>query len=189
MNGFKRIACVVLVLLLSGACAAPAGTDRQLSSFTFLDQHEEAFGTSQLDDTVWIADFIFTNCESVCPPMTSEMAALQKEFKDHGLDVQFVSFTVDPEVDMPAKLNEYARRFTDDQSNWHFLTGYSSEEISEFALENFQTIIQKPETSDQVIHGTNFYLIAPGSRLVSEFNYVDEDYVHDLLKTVKQYTR
>ncbi|GKV69495.1 lipoprotein [Sporosarcina sp. NCCP-2716] len=189
MKALKRIAGFVLVLLLTAACSAPPGIDRPLSSFTFLDQHGEAFGTSQLDNTVWIADFIFTECESVCPPMTSEMAALQTEFKEHGLDVQFVSFTVDPEVDSPAKLADYARSYTDDQSNWHFLTGYAPQEISEFALENFQTIIQKPETSDQVIHGTNFYLIAPGSRLVSEFNYVDEDYVHDLLKTVKQYAR
>jgi len=189
MSACKRLAGILLALLLTAGCGSPSGPDRQLSSFTFLNQHNEAFGSSQLDNTVWVADFIFTTCDSVCSPMTSEMADLQKEFKENGLDVEFVSFTVDPEVDTPRKLSTYAGSFTDDQSNWHFLTGYSPQEISEFALENFQTIIQKPDTSNQVIHGTNFYLIAPGGRLVSEFNYVDEDYVRDLMGTVKQYLR
>ncbi|MDW0110279.1 SCO family protein [Sporosarcina aquimarina] len=188
----KVIRFVVLfasVIALLSACSSPKTPEREIASFTFLDQQGDAFGLSQLEDTVWIADFIFTNCETVCPPMTSEMAALQEEFKKNDLDVQFVSFTADPDIDTPEILQTYAAQYTDDQSNWHFLTGYSKQEITTFARENFQTIIQKPEASDQVIHGTNFYLIAKDGKLVSEFNYVDEDYVHDLLKTVKQYTK
>ncbi|WJY27898.1 MULTISPECIES: SCO family protein [Sporosarcina] len=187
MNAVRTILLMTAVLLLSSGCSAGHGPERKISTFTFLDQQGNAFGMSQLKDTVWIADFVFTNCETVCPPMTSEMAALRREFTEEGLDVQFVSFTVDPEVDTPEKLMTYAEQYTDDQTNWHFLTGYSSREITEFAFENFQTIVQKPTTSDQVIHGTNFYLIAPGGKLVSEFNYVDEDYLHDLMKTVKKY--
>ena len=188
MRGTRYVLLVALTVVLLTACSSPSTSGREISSFTFVDQHEQPFGLDQLEDTVWIADFIFTNCESVCPPMTSEMAALQQEFREHDLSVQFVSFTVDPEVDTPEKLKEYATDYTKDQSNWHFLSGYSPEEITTFARENFQTIIQKPKTSDQVIHGTNFYLIAKDGQLVSEFNYVDEDYVNDLLETVKQYT-
>lgn len=189
MNTIRTIAVFLTALMVLSGCSKSAGPDREIASFTFLDQNGQAFGSGQLEDTVWIADFVFTNCETVCPPMTSEMASLQKEFAADGLDVQFVSFSVDPEVDTPQKLAAYAGQFTDDQTNWHFLTGYSAQEISEFALENFQTIIQKPATSDQVIHGTNFYLMAPGSRLVSEFNYVDENYLHDLKKTVQRYLK
>lgn len=189
MKAARIVPIMMVIAVLLSACSSAKAPVREISSFTFIDQDGEAFGYNQLEDTVWIADFIFTNCETVCPPMTSEMAALQKEFKKHDLDVQFVSFTADPEVDSPEILKAYSSQYTDDDGNWHFLTGYSAQEITTFARENFQTIIQKPETSDQVIHGTNFYLIAKGGKLVSEFNYVDEDYVHDLLKTVKDYTK
>ncbi|REB06470.1 SCO family protein [Sporosarcina sp. BI001-red] len=189
MKAARLVPIMIVVIVFLSACSSPKQPIREISSFSFIDQQGDAFGFNQLEDTVWIADFIFTKCETVCPPMTSEMADLQKEFKKHNLDVQFVSFTVDPDVDTPETLKAYARQYTDDTSNWHFLTGYSPNEITRYAMENFQTIIQKPETSDQVIHGTNFYLIAKNGQLVSEFNYVDEDYVHDLLKTVKDYTK
>lgn len=188
MNATRLVPIMIAAIVLLSSCSSPATPIREISSFTFIDQDGEPFGLNQLEDTVWVADFIFTNCETVCPPMTSEMAALQQEFKEHGLDVQFVSFTVDPEVDTPEKLKAYAAQFTEDEQNWHFLTGYSPQEITNFGRDNFQTIIQKPDTSDQVIHGTNFYLIAKDGKLISEFNYVDEDYVHDLLKTVTDYT-
>ena len=187
MRGIRFVPIVVFAIVFLSACSTTTPQGRDISSFSFIDQNGEAFGLNQLNDSIWIADFIFTNCESVCPPMTNEMATLQQEFREHHIDVQFVSFTVDPEVDTPEKLKEYANNYTNDQSNWHFLSGYSPEEITTFARDNFQTIIQKPETSDQVIHGTNFYLITKNGKLVSEFNYVDEDYVHDLLKTVKSY--
>ena len=87
------------------------------------------------------------------------MADLQKKFKEEGIQVEFVSFTVDPTVDSPEVLKEYIHQFTDDETNWHILTGYTQEEIEVFAREQFQTIVQKPSSSNQVIHGTNFYLI------------------------------
>ncbi|WP_432352397.1 SCO family protein [Sporosarcina sp. A2] len=188
MKGIPFVSIMILLLVLLSSCSSSPPPGRDISTFTFKDQQGEPFGYKQLEDTVWIADFIFTNCETVCPPMTSEMASLQEEFKKNKLDVEFVSFTADPDVDTPEILKTYATQYTDDQTNWHFLSGYSAQEITEFARENFQSIIQKPKTSDQVIHGTNFYLVAKNGKLVSEFNYVDEDYVHDLLETVKDYT-
>lgn len=60
------------------------------------------FSKSDLKGKVWIADFIFTSCETVCLPMTSNMTKLQQQLKDEGItDVEFVSFSVDPEIDKP----------------------------------------------------------------------------------------
>ncbi len=88
--------------------------------------------------------------------MTAHMAKLKQMAKKEGLDVEFVSFSVDPEVDTPEKLAAYAKQFTDDLSNWHLLTGYSPAEISELAQKSFKTIVQKPANDDQVVHGTSF---------------------------------
>ncbi len=80
---------------------------------------------------VWVANFyLLTSCETVCPPMSGSYAAkLQKMAKDEGLDVRFVSFSVDPEVDTPLKMKDYATKFGADFSNWDFLTGYKQAEI------------------------------------------------------------
>lgn len=90
--------------------------------------------------------------------MTSNMTKLQQQLKDEGIkDVEFVSFSVDPEIDKPDVLKKYGDQFNVDYGNWHFLTGYGQEEIEQFALDNFKTIVKKPEAEDQVIHGTSFF--------------------------------
>lgn len=187
MNNCKFIHLLLLTLVLLAACSSPQQSGRQIESFSFTDQDGESFGTDELKGEVWVANFIFTECETVCPPMTSEMAELQQMASEQELDVQFVSFTVDPMVDTPEKLKAYVTQFTEDDSNWHLLTGYSQEAIKNLALEQFQTIVQKPKTSDQVIHGTNFYLINPEGFIVNEFNYAEDDFEEKLLKEVKRY--
>ncbi|KAA0964994.1 SCO family protein [Sporosarcina sp. ANT_H38] len=168
------------------ACSSEPQNGKEAIPFSYTDQNGQPFGTDELAGKVWIADFVFTKCTSVCPPMTIEMADLQKKFEDEGIQVEFVSFTVDPTIDSPEVLKSYLFQFTDDESNWHMLTGFSQEEIEVFAREQFQTIVQKPSTSNQVIHGTNFYLIDQQGRIVKEYNYVDESYVEKMIKDIKK---
>lgn len=117
--------------------------------------------------------------------MMMEMASLQQIFEEQGLKVEFVSFTVDPEVDSSEVLKQYIQQFTADESNWHMLTGYSQKEMEAFARDEFQTIVQKPDTSNQVIHGTNFYLVDDHGYLVNEYNYMDESYIDEMLEDIK----
>ncbi|NYF25318.1 SCO family protein [Sporosarcina sp. JAI121] len=178
----------VFVALLS-ACGSVPQTGKEIAPFSYTDQDGQSFGTVELEGKVWIADFIFTNCNTVCPTMSAEMATLQKKFNEEGIQVEFVSFTVDPKVDSPDVLKNYIQRFSDDETNWHMLTGYSQNEIEVFAREQFQTIIQKPESSHQVIHGTNFYLVDEQGVSVNEFNYVDSSYIEDMKKVIEKIQR
>ena len=84
---------------------------------------------------VWIADFIFTNCKSVCIPMSQKCPSCKQHSKEQEIEVEFVSFTVDPDIDTPKVLKEYLSQFSDDESNWHLLTGYSQEAIEKLAIE------------------------------------------------------
>ncbi|GAB2562102.1 SCO family protein [Gracilibacillus alcaliphilus] len=176
----------LVCLLILSACSANQSTGNKIDPFSFIDQHEKPFGTDDLNGTVWIASFIFTNCNTVCPPMMFEMASLQKEIEENDLKVEFVSFTVDPNLDTPEVLRAYVQQFTNNETNWHMLTGYSQETIEEFAREQFQTIVQKPDTSNQVIHGTNFYLVDDQGYVLNEFNYIDESYVEEVIKKIKE---
>lgn len=185
MNTRYLIYLVICLLVLS-ACSGNQQADKKVAPFSFIDQNERAFGTDDLMGTVWVASFIFTNCETVCPPMMFEIASMQKQFEEEGLQVEFVSFTVDPEVDSPKVLHQYIEQFTDNESNWHMLTGYSQEEIESFAREQFQTIVQRPNTSTQVIHGTNFYLVDNQGYILNEYNYIDESYIEEMTREIKK---
>jgi protein SCO1/2 len=182
----KRMVLLLAIVLLA-ACGKtiPDAQNWPVSDFTFTDQNGKPFGLKDLKGKVWVADFIFTNCETVCPPMTAHMAKLQQMAKEKGLHVEFVSFSVDPEVDTPEKLKEYAKKFNGDLSNWHLLTGYSQQEIEKFAEKNFKTIVQKPKNQDQVIHGTSFYLVDQNGKIVQTYSGVQDVPYDQILEHIK----
>ena len=91
---------LIFAVFLS-ACSSQPQNGKEIVSFSYTDQNGQPFGTDELAGKVWIADFVFTKCKTVCPPMTLEMADLQKKFKDEDIQAEFVSFTVDPTIDSP----------------------------------------------------------------------------------------
>ncbi len=105
-----------------GACERekPLPVLGEIPQFELLNQEGRKFSRADLDGHVWVADFIFTNCEGPCPRMTSHMHQIQKATSP---GVKLVSFTVDPERDTPQALAEYGKKFSADDSRWTFLTG------------------------------------------------------------------
>ncbi len=179
---------ILMLAMLSALVLVGCGTKpppgKQVQAFSYTDHHGQPFGTENLKGKIWIASFVFANCETVCPPMMIEMATLKDKIEEADLDVEFVSFSVDPEEDTPGVLKDYLAQFTEDDTHWHMITGYSQNTIERFAREQFQTIVQKPETSTQVIHGTNFYLIDQSGYIVGEYSYIDVTYEEDILQKV-----
>ncbi|MBA2176695.1 SCO family protein [Halobacillus locisalis] len=134
------------------------------------NQDGESFSTDDVEGKVWIADFIFTSCDTVCPPMTRNMTKIQEGLKEENVDTEIVSFSVDPTVDTPEKLAEFGGKYGADTSNWHFVTGYDQETIAEFAKESFKTQADKIEGNDQVIHGASFYLVGEDGTVLQKYN-------------------
>lgn len=182
----KQLILFILTSCLLFGCSSNTMPEQKISDFTFTNQNGEDFGTNQLSENIWVANFIFTNCDTVCDPMTAEMAILRDEIMARDLPIQFVSFSVDPEIDTPETLRHYIQEFTDDLSNWNFLTGYKQQEIEQFAREQFNTIVQKPSTSTQVIHGSLFYLIDGDNHLLGEYNFVDPTYKDEMIAEIKK---
>ena len=177
----------LFILLLSGCGQGienPLNWD--INEFTFKNQDGEDFGMADLKGEVWVADFIFTSCETVCPPMTANMTKLNQQLKDEGIeDIKFVSFSVDPEVDIPEKMNEYMSRYELNSADWNFLSGYSQETINQFAEENFRTIVVKPKNHDQVIHGTQFFLVNREGTIVKDYSAVSDVPYDQIIKDIK----
>ncbi|MGE7184572.1 SCO family protein [Peribacillus sp. NPDC006672] len=179
-------ASILLLLTACGSNGVPDAKNWDLEDFSYIDQEGKPFSKSDLKGKVWVADFIFTSCETVCLPMTSNMTKLQQQLKDEGIsDVEFVSFSVDPEIDKPDVLKKFGDQFNVDYSNWHFLTGYGQEEIEQFARDNFNLIVKKPETEDQVIHGTSFFLIDQEGKIMKDYTGLQDIPFDEIIKHIK----
>lgn len=163
----------LLIFLLLAGCGKEIENrlNWQVADFEHTNQNEESVSLEDLKGKVWVADFIFTNCTSVCPLETFNMENLQRKVKKEGLeDIAFVSFTMDPERDTPNVLKEYAAKYKADLSNWHFLTGYDFNYIEQFAKDSFKTPIVKDPNSDQFTHMTYFYLIDKNGVIVKTYH-------------------
>ena len=92
-----------------------------LEHFQLTQSTGEQFDSRQLEGQVWIANFFYSSCPSVCLQENIKVQELNNEFGHRG--VRFVSITVDPENDTPTRLADYAQRFNADTKQWAFLTG------------------------------------------------------------------
>ncbi|WJY28323.1 MULTISPECIES: SCO family protein [Sporosarcina] len=172
----KKKALLLSVLMLSlilGACGGGFKADHHYSiaPFEFTDQNNEKVSLDDLKGEIWLAQFVFTSCTTVCPPMMSNMAEIQEGLEKKGVeDYKIVSFSVDPEVDTPEKLGEYLDAFdVPDKSKWEMLTGYTMDDISDLAVKSFKMPVIDDPNSDQVIHGSRFGLVDKEGKVVKTY--------------------
>ncbi|MDG1146768.1 MAG: SCO family protein [Crocinitomicaceae bacterium] len=99
----------------------------KVPAFHYLNQDSVMITSESMKGKVWIADFFFSHCPTICPPMTSEMKRLNLETQDLAEYIQFLSFSIDPERDTPTRLRAYRSIYDIAVSNWHFFTGDEAE--------------------------------------------------------------
>ena len=133
--------------------------------FSLTDQQGKSLTLSDMVGKIWVADFIFTNCPTICPAMTQEMARLQSEFVADP--VYFVSFSVDPERDTPKVLSRYAAAYGADGRRWHFLTG-EKEGIYKLAKDGFS--LAAGHNGSEILHSTRFVLVASDGRIYGHYD-------------------
>ena len=133
--------------------------------FSLTNQQGESFGLADMAGKIWVADFIFTNCPTICPAMTQEMARLQSEFVADP--VYFVSFSVDPERDTPEVLSRYATAYGADDRRWHFLTGDKAK-IYQLAEQGF--FLDAGPKGGEILHSPRFVLVKPDGNIHDYYN-------------------
>lgn len=117
--------------------------------------------------------------------MTANMAQLQKKLKSAGVEAELVSFSVDPEKDDPEALKNYLSKFNADFTNWNALTGYEFEEIKTFILKSFKSTIVKDSATDQVIHGTSFYLVDQTGTVIAKYDGMTDTPYDEMINDIK----
>jgi protein SCO1/2 len=120
------------------------GTQKQdtlyypIPKFSFVNQDSVMITRDNYEGYITLVDFFFTDCPTICPMMSAQMARLQDKFlkENPGLPVRFLSFSVKPEADTPAKLKAYSQKIGADLTRWNFLTGKASD-IYDLAQDGF----------------------------------------------------
>ena len=98
------------------------GESRKVPEFIFTNQDNRFISNEDFLGKVYVAEFFFTSCPSICIEMNQNMKILDEEFSDRD-DFGIASFTIDPITDTPKVLKEYSERLNVKSQNWHFLTG------------------------------------------------------------------
>jgi protein SCO1/2 len=177
----KSIFIVFILTLILSACSA-SGVETMsrygntVDDFEVTNQDGETFTREDMEGKVWLLDFIFTNCATVCPPMTANMTEVVTELEARGVeDYGVLSFSVDPETDSPEVLTDYIEYYNVPEGvDWQLVTGYDYDFIRGFAENNFKTIVAPPpEGSNQVTHGISFYLIDQQGKIIKDYPGVD----------------
>ena len=99
----------------------------QIPDWSFVNQNSQIISSEQFENKIKLVDFFFTSCPTICPQMTLNMGEIQRRLrKKCFIDVELLSFTVDPKKDTSEKLLEYANSYNVDSNNWNMLTGDQS---------------------------------------------------------------
>jgi len=140
-----------------------------VADFKLTDQNNKPVVLDTFKGKVWVVDFMFTTCGSICPMMTKNMAGLYKETAAYD-DVRLVSVSVNPENDTPAALNAYAKKYNAEGDRWLFLTGDRAA-IQKLAVGSFKI----GDTKDIIFHSPLFVLVDRKGRVRGYYDGTDDE--------------
>ena len=132
---------------------------QKIPEFRFLNEDSVIVGNNNYKNKIWIAEFFFTTCPTICPLMNVQLKKLHNETSALKKHIQFLSFTIDPENDTPSNLKAYKKRHGINSENWSFLTG-NEVETHALGINNFLTFAGKDdEAAGGYAHSGSFTLV------------------------------
>ncbi|MEY4572348.1 MAG: hypothetical protein RLZ10_1581 [Bacteroidota bacterium] len=131
-----------------------------IPNFHFLNQDSNRVNKYTYSDKIWIVEFFFTSCPTICPIMNQQLQRLYKKIDAaHQKEMQWISFSIDPNHDGPSILKKYQKEHGLFHKNWDFLTG-NEEETHRLGIEHFLTFAGKDEESaGGYAHSGSFTLV------------------------------
>lgn len=154
-------------------------------SFEYLNQDSVMVTSENFKDKIWVVDFFFTHCPTICPPMTSQMHRLTKLTADLSKNVQFLSFSIDPKKDTPTRLREYMKVHEITASNWSFLTGKEAT-THLLAKEFFNGAERNDEIEGGFGHTPYFALVDKEGLVRGVYIGTDADQIDQLAKDLRK---
>ncbi len=130
----------------------------KIADFKLINQNGDTITQAHYKDKIYVADFFFTTCQTICPIMTTHMANIQKEILNDN-DVMLLSHTVTPEIDTVAQLKRYALKKGVVDSKWNMVTG-DKKQIYKLARKSYLAVKDDGDGGPfDMVHTENFMLI------------------------------
>ena len=134
------------------------GVPKKVPDFSFTDQNGNTITNKDYDGIVYLVEFFFTTCPTICPKMSKNLVQIQNNFQGYE-DFGVASFTINPDNDTPEVLKRYAENYGITNPNWHLMTG-DVNEIYKLANEGFNLYTAADEdAAGGFEHSGNFALI------------------------------
>ena len=205
----KNIICAFMIVALYSACkqgnnastsALPILGNRQsvtktvdgkqvtdtvystIPAFKFVNQYADTISNKSLDGKIYVADFFFTTCPSICPVMHRNMLNVYKEFKADD-NFRIISHTIDPKYDTVPVLKKYADKMGISGNTWWLLHG-TKEETYQIA-KNYLVSVQEKNPQGEYIHDGYFILVDKQKRLRGTYDGTDPAQVTKLIADIK----
>ena len=156
-----------------------------IGKFSFVDQDSVTITENDLSGKIYVADFFFTSCRTICPIMKTQMMRVYEATWEMS-DVVLISHTIDPEYDTVALLHDYARRLGVESSRWHFLTGQKDSIYKVAQTRYFATAMEDKSEPDGFIHSGAFLLVDRKGRIRGKYDGTKEEDVNRLVGDIKR---
>lgn len=149
-------------------------------AFSYLNQDSVAITDKDFDNKIYVTDFFFTSCNTICPKMHRNMLEVYKKFKDNP-NVSILSHSIDIKYDLPSRLKKYADKLGVESSKWAFVHG-SRDSIFNVAAKSYLVAAYEDETDPQgLVHQGWFVLVDTKKQLRGAYDGTQGDQVKQLM--------
>ncbi|PSG90444.1 SCO family protein [Aurantibacter aestuarii] len=156
----------------------------KIADFSLINQNGKTITQEDYKDKIYIADFFFTTCPTICPIMTDHMYQIQKEILDDD-EVMLLSHSVTPKIDSVAQLKRYAQQKGVNDKKWNLVTG-DKKQIYELARKSYFAVLTDGNGDEyDMIHTENFMLIDKERRIRNYYDGTDPEAIQQLLEDLK----
>lgn len=160
----------------------------RIAPFAFVDQDSARVTNETFQGKIYVADFFFTSCRTICPIMKSQMLRVYEATREMP-DVLILSHTIDPEYDTVALLRDFAARLGVQSQRWHFVTGVKDSIYKIAQTSYFATALEDKTEPDGFIHSGAFLLIDRQGRIRGKYDGTKEVEVNRLIIDIKKLRR
>jgi len=152
----------------------------KIAPFSFKNQNGKTITQDDYEGKIYIADFFFTTCPTICPKMTANMGSIQEEILNDST-VMLLSFSVTPKIDSVPQLKKYAIEKGVNDEKWNLLTG-NKKEIYTMARKSYLVVKEDGDGGPyDMIHTENFILVDPKKRIRGFYDGTDTLAMRELL--------
>lgn len=159
-----------------------------IPSFQFIDQDSAVITQDDFEGKIYVADFFFTTCRTICPIMKTQMLRVYEATVTMP-DVLILSHTIDPEYDTVALLRDFAKRLGVTSDRWHFVTGEKDSIYKIAQTSYFTTAMEDKSEADGFVHSGAFLLIDKSKRIRGRYDGTQEEDVNRLITDIKKLRR